>query len=91
MDGQIDKEVKKARIIKMVAVQNAVNAEKSKNYHGKVFSVLCEDYDGEKSLYSGRDESGRMIYFKSDKNVLGDFVNVLVTKTGGISLFGEIV
>lgn len=91
MDGQIDKEVKKARIIKMVAVQNAVNAEKSKNYHGKVFSVLCEDYDGEKSLYSGRDESGRMIYFKSDKNVLGNFVNVLVTKTGGISLFGEIV
>lgn len=91
MDGQIDKEVKKARIIKMVAVQNAVNAEKSKKYHGKVFSVLCEDYDGEKSLYSGRDESGRMIYFKSDKNVLGDFVNVLVTKTGGISLFGEIV
>lgn len=91
MDGQIDKEVRKARIIKMVAVQNAINAEKSKNYHGKVFRVLCEDYDGKKSLYSGRDESGRMIYFKSDKNVLGDFVSVLVTKTGGISLFGEIV
>ena len=91
MDGQIDKSVKKARIMKMVAVQNAINAEKSKNYHGKIFKVLCEDYDAAKSLYSGRDESGRMIYFKSEKNVLGDFVTVKVTKTGGISLTGEIV
>lgn len=91
MDGQIDKQVKKSRIVKMVAVQNAINAEKSKKYHGKIFKVLCEDYDDTKLLYNGRDESGRMIYFKSDNNVIGEFLNVLVTKTGGISLFGEIV
>ena len=40
-------------------------------------------------MYLGRDEYGRMGYFKSDKNEKGNFVNIKVGKTVGISLYGE--
>lgn len=91
MDGQVDEEIKKQRIMRLVEKQNLINREKSKNYFNKTVEVLCEDYDDKKECYQGRDEYGRMIYFKSQNNEIGNFVNVLVTKTGGISLSGEIV
>ena len=91
MKNQVPEDVKKERIIKLVDMQNAINKEKSLSYEGKVEVVLCEEYDSKKQLYQGRNDKGRMIYFKSEKNVLGEFVQVKITKTGGISLLGELV
>ena len=48
-------------------------------------------YDDKKNLYLGRDEYGKMAYFTSEKDVLGEFLMVKITKTGGMSLYGEIV
>jgi tRNA A37 methylthiotransferase MiaB len=41
-------------------------------------------------MYLGRDVYGRMAYFPSEKDMIGQFVNVKIIKTGGISLIGEI-
>ena len=90
MPDQIPEEVSKQRIMKMVAAQNARTAQFSSTYEGKVVEILCEDYDKKRDLYLGRDEYGRMGYFKSEKNVVGEFVSLKVTKANGISLFGEI-
>ena len=48
-------------------------------------------FDDKKTSYLGRDEFGRMAYFKSNDNIIGEFVLVKITKAGGISLVGEIV
>jgi tRNA A37 methylthiotransferase MiaB len=40
-------------------------------------------------MYLGRDEFGRMGYFKSEKNMIGEFVNLKITRANGISLYGE--
>jgi len=90
MDNQISEDVKKARIMKMVELQNSINAEKSLTYIDKKVTILCEDYDVKKEMYMGRDEYNRMIYFPSNKNLIGEFVDVTVVKTGGISLYGEV-
>lgn len=90
MDGQIDEEVKKDRIMRLVDRQNEINRQKSLNYLGKTVEVLCEDYDKKKDLYLGRDDKGRMVNFKSNKNIIGEFVDVKIVKTGGITLIGEI-
>ena len=90
MDGQISEEVKKDRIMRLVDIQNEINRQKSLTYVNKVVEVLCEDYDKKKDVYQGRDDKGRMIYFKSSKNLIGEFVNVKIVKTGGITLMGEI-
>ena len=91
MPDQIPEEVSKERIMKMVAAQNARTAQFSSTYEGKVVEILCEDYDKKRDLYLGRDEYGRMGYFKAHSNQIGNFVKIKVGKTNGISLYGDIV
>ena len=90
MDGQIDDATKKDRIMRLVELQNDINAQKSLEYVGKTVEVLCEDYDEKRRLYLGRDEFSKMIYFESEKSLIGEFVNVKIIKAGGMSLYGEI-
>ena len=91
MDGQVDEKVSKDRIMKLINLQNSINRKQSKEYLNKTVRILCEDYDDKKDCYLGRDTYGRMVYFKSQSNNIGKFLDVKITKTGGISLFGELV
>ncbi len=91
MENQISEDVQKDRIMRLVALVNSLTRKKSEKYLGKEVEILCEDYDEKKGLYLGRDEFGRMGYFPSDKNMVGEFVTLKITKANGISLFGEIV
>ena len=90
MDGQIDEETSKKRIMELISYQNSFNRKKSKEYLGRTVQVLCEDVDKKKNMLLGRDESGRCVYFDGDKSEIGNFVPVKITKTGGMSLLGEI-
>ena len=47
--------------------------------------------DEKKKMYLGRDVYGRMAYFTSQNDLIGQFVNVKIIKTGGISLVGEVI
>ncbi len=91
MEGQITEDVQKDRIMRLVELVNSLTRKKSETYLGKTVEILCEDYDVKKALYLGRDEFGRMGYFKSETNVVGKFVLLKVTKANSISLFGEMV
>ena len=91
MEGRIPEEVSKDRIMRLVDAVNENTRLKSLEYVGKVTEILCEDYDEKKGLYLGRNESGRMGYFTSDKNVIGEFVDLRVERANGISLFGTLV
>ncbi len=91
MDGQIDETVAKERIMKLIDLQNSINRNQSKNYKNKTVEILCEGFDCKKNMYLGRDTYGRMVYFPYNKDLVGEFVNVKITKTGGISLIGEVV
>ena len=90
MENQIPEEIQKDRIMRLVALVNSLTRKKSEKYVGKTVEILCEDYDKKKGLYLGRDEFGRMGYFPSVENKIGEFVQLKVTKANGISLFGEI-
>ena len=91
MDGHIPADIQKERIMRLVELVNSLTRKKSEKYLGKTVEILCEDYDEKKELYMGRDEFGRMGYFKSDKNLIGQLVNVKITKANGISLFGDLI
>ncbi len=90
METQVPEDVKKDRIIRLVALSNEITRELSAKYQDKIITLLCEDFDKKKGLYLGRDEYGRMGYFKSEENLIGEFVNIKVTSTNGISLMGEL-
>ncbi len=89
MDGQIDEETSKRRIMKLIDLQNAENRRQSKAYLGKTVEILCEGFDKKKNKYLGRDTRGRMAYFDGDESLLGNFVDVKIASTGGMSLMGE--
>ena len=90
MDGQIPEEVQKERIMRLVELVNEQTREKSVAYRGKTIEILCEDYDKKKGLYLGRDEYGRMGYFRSERDCIGDFVRLKIGETSGVSLMGEL-
>ena len=91
MENQVPEEVSKERIMELVALVNSQTREQSAKYVGHTCEILCEDYDTKRGLFLGRDEYGRMGYFNSDKNVIGQFVNIKVNEANGVSLMGEIV
>lgn len=91
MPGQIPEDVSTCRIMKLIDLQNSINREQSEQYLNKTVEILCEDFDEKKNLYLGRDEYGKMAYFTSENDVIGEFLMVKITKTGGMSLYGEIV
>ena len=71
MDGQIDPEIQKDRIMRLIDVQNELNRKESLTYVGKTVEILVEDFDEKKNSYMGRDERGKMAYFSCDENVIG--------------------
>ena len=58
-------------------------------YVGKTVEILCEDFDKKKGLYQGRDEYGRMAYFASNKNDIGEFITLKIKEANGIALYGD--
>ncbi len=91
MPDQVPEEVSKARIMELVELVNSLTREHSAKYVGNTCEILCEGYDDKRGLYLGRDEFGRMGYFHSDKNAVGEFVNLAVKEASGVSLMGELV
>ena len=91
MDGQVDPEIQKDRIMRLIEIQNDLNREQSKTYIGKTVEILVEDYDEKKRAYMGRDEKGKMAYFSYPENLIGKFVNVKITSAGGMSLLSEVL
>lgn len=91
MDGQIEEDVSKRRIMKLIDLQNSINRKQSESYLNKTVRILCEGFDEKKKMYLGRDAHGRMAYFKGERNLIGEFVSVQIVKTGGISLIGKII
>ena len=91
MEDQISPEIKKDRIMRLVDIQNERNRADSLKYVGKTIEILVEDFDSKKNAYMGRDERGRMAYFEFNKNVIGKFVHVEISSTGGMSLIGKVV
>ncbi len=91
MDGQIPEEVSKRRIMELIDLVNEQTRKHSQKFVGTTTEVLCEDFEAKRGLYLGRNEYGRMVYFKSSENQKGKFVRVAVNKANGVSLFGDLV
>ena len=91
MENQVPEDMQKDRIMRLVDLVNSLTRKKSETYVGRTVEILCEGYDEKKKMYMGRDEFGRMGYFESDKDEVGNFVWLKITRANGISLYGEIV
>ena len=91
MPDQIPEAVQKDRIMRLVDTINELTRKKSETYIGKTVKILVEDFYEKRGMYLGRDEYGRMAYFKSENNIIGEFVRVAIRQANGISLMGDLI
>lgn len=89
---QIPYEIKQNRIKRLIARQNEITEEISKDYVGNVYEILVEGMQEKKNGYVvGRTVSGRLVSAKGDESMIGEFKNVKITAVKNAQLLGEIL
>lgn len=89
---QIPYEIKQNRIKRLIARQNEITEEISKDYVGNVYEILVEGMQEKKNGYVvGRTESGRLVSAKGDESMIGEFKNVKINAVKNAQLLGEIL
>ena len=86
---QVDPQVAKDRIMRLIAEQNRMTKAASKTYEGKTLEVLCEDIVPKRpGMVCGRSDTGRLVTFEGKPEWIGMFVPVTIQRSQSASLFG---
>ncbi|MGL4403878.1 MAG: tRNA (N6-isopentenyl adenosine(37)-C2)-methylthiotransferase MiaB [Fusobacteriaceae bacterium] len=92
MDGQIDDEVKKERLQRLINLQNRMSKNSSEKYMGKIEKVLVEGESRKnKEMLTGRTNTNKVVIFKGDPALAGEFVNIKINQCKTWTLYGDIV
>ena len=92
MEDCLTQEEKHKNFDRMLEVQNEISARKNKEYEGTVQKILVEGVSkNNENTLTGRTEGGKVVNFAGDMSLLGQMVNVKITKAQTWSLFGEII
>lgn len=92
MGEQIDSEVKKERLQRLIEVQNSCSLAESETYMGKTVRILVEGESRKnKDVLTGRTSTNKIVLFKGDKALEGTFVNVKIYDCKTWTLYGDIV
>ncbi|MDO4618372.1 MAG: tRNA (N6-isopentenyl adenosine(37)-C2)-methylthiotransferase MiaB [Clostridia bacterium] len=76
---------------RMLSVQNEISLKKNKAYEGKEVEVLVDSVSKtDKNMLTARTDTGKIVNFKGDEDLIGKYVNVTVTKAQTWSLYGEL-
>ena len=89
----IPEEVKEERFKRLHKVNCEATLKSNKKLEGKTVEVLCDlskIHKGELTM-NGRTRTNKLVHFKSDKDLTGEFVNLKITKAQTWCLYGEIV
>ena len=96
LDGQIEENIKKRRLVKAVKVQKKVISDYNKSLIGRTLKVIYEGISPDGDMLYGRSEFqapdiDTLTYFTTSKPVeIGNFYNVKIDKVKGYDLFGHI-
>lgn len=88
MEDPVPHEEKAKWLAELLDVQEKITSRNMKKHVGKTFRVLCEGSDG--NVISGRTGGNLVVRFEGGKELVGNFVNVKVTRSERSMLFGEI-
>ncbi len=90
MDGHLSDEVKKDRLQRLMALQNKISKEISETYEGKTERVLVEGPSRKnKEVLSGRTSTNKIVLFKGDESLIGNFVDLKIYECKTWTLYGE--
>ncbi|KUO52234.1 MAG: tRNA-2-methylthio-N(6)-dimethylallyladenosine synthase MiaB [Desulfitibacter sp. BRH_c19] len=92
MESQISDTEKKARLHRLMELQNKISIQKNLELIGKDFEVLVESVSRtDSSRLTGRTRTNKVVNFTGDKTLIGKFINVKIIKAQTWNLIGEII
>jgi tRNA-2-methylthio-N6-dimethylallyladenosine synthase len=91
MENQIPEDVKKARIARLLELQEELSHEKNAPYVGTVQRVLVDSVEKRSgvNVFSGRTPSNKRVRFESENALIGEFKYVKIYRTSIYDLYGE--
>lgn len=91
MENQVPEDVKKARLQKLMEVQNEISLEINKSLQGKTLEVMVEGPSkNDESVWMGHTRSNKIVLFPHGEERDGDFVQVKITSPQTWVLKGEV-
>lgn len=91
MEDNVPMEVKKARLHRLNEVLARIGLEQNKKLEGKTLEVLVEGVSRtNEEVLAGRTRTNKLVHFKGDSSLIGQYVNVHITDAKTWTLHGEI-
>ena len=96
LKDDIPADVKSRRDVELLAVQEKISDRLSKEFLNKTVKVLVEgaskksNRTNQKQQLVGRTSTDWIVVFDGDRNITGQFVEVKITRTSPLTLFGEV-
>ena len=100
LQDTVPQEVKKRRNYELLAVQEGISDELSREFQNKTVRILVEGLskkphldaknEGNRPQLVGRTETDWIVVFNGPEKLAGEFVKVKITKTAPLTLFGEL-
>ena len=91
MPDQIPPEISKERFARLLDKQMEISNRKNKDYTGTVLRVLVEGRSKtDETKLTGRSEKNRLVHFEGPDSLIGEYADVLITKTETFALFGTL-
>lgn len=89
-EDDVPEDVKKRRLIEIIAIQSEVSKIKNKAREGKVFKVLVEgESKKSKEDWMGRTDQNIICVFPKGNYQKGDYVNVLIERSTTTTIIGK--
>lgn len=91
LEDNIPYDTKNARLQKIIKKQHTATQKKNQELVGERIEVLIEGTSKKREdELVGRTESDKLVILKAGQGNIGEFMDVKITGTAGVSLFGEI-
>jgi tRNA-2-methylthio-N6-dimethylallyladenosine synthase len=91
MNGQVDLQIKKERLKRLMKLQNRISLEINQKLTGKTVEVLVEGHSKTShEMLTGRTETNKQVLFKGPPDLRGQFVKVRITSPQTWVLKGEL-
>lgn len=91
MENQVSDQEKKARIQRLVELQNSITFKRNQSEEGKIHRVLVDGFSKtNKEKLSGRTRTNKIVIFSGTEELIGKVVSVKITEGKPYNLEGEI-
>ena len=92
MENKVDKSTRHSRLGRLLEIQDKIAIEKNLPYENQVIRVLVDSSDMRqgRKIYNGRSLTGKLVHFTSERECIGELVNVKINKANAFDLIGEI-